>query len=283
VARRRRRGAANAARGAARLVADALATAARMGADPAAGSLVIVRADSAFYGQPTVAAARRAGARFSITARQTPTVRRAITTIDPNGWTPIHYPNAFVDPDTGELVSDAEVAEIPFTAFTGRRAGGQVTARLIVRRVKRLNPAGMPAGQGELFTVWRYHACFSDSPLPMLDAEVAHRGHAIIEQVHADLKNGPLAHLPCASFAANSAWLVLAVIAFNLTRAAGTLASTLHARATTGTIRAQLITVPARLAHSARRLSIHLPSDWPWQAAWQQLFNAAVHPPPAIG
>ena len=54
----------------------------------------------------------------------------------------------------------------------------------------------------------------------------------------ADLKNGPMAHLPSGSFMANSAWLVLAAIAFNLTRAAGTLASTFHARATTATLRA---------------------------------------------
>jgi hypothetical protein len=59
---------------------------------------------------------------------------------------------------------------------------------------------------------------FTNSPLPTIDAEKAHRAHAIIEQVIADLKNGPLAHLPSGSFAANSAWLVLATIAFNLTR-----------------------------------------------------------------
>ena len=58
----------------------------------------------------------------------------------------------------------------------------------------------------------------------MLAAEATHRDHAIIEQVIADLKNGPLAHLPSGRFAANAAWLVLAAIAFNLTRAAGALA-----------------------------------------------------------
>ena len=41
--------------------------------------------------------------------------------------------------------------------------------------------------------------------------------------------------------APNSAWLVLFAIAFNLTRATGCLASAFHAKATTGTIRAQLI------------------------------------------
>ena len=63
-----------------------------------------------------------------------------------------------------------------------------------------------------------------------------------------------MAHLPSGSFMANSAWLVMAAIAFNLTRAAGCLASAFHARATTSTMRAHLINVPARLARSARKL-----------------------------
>ena len=70
---------------------------------------------------------------------------------------------------------------------------------------------------------------FTDSPLVMLQAEADHRRHAIIEQVIADLKNGPLAHLPSGRFNANGAWLVLAAMAFNLTRAAGALASPFHA------------------------------------------------------
>jgi hypothetical protein len=67
---------------------------------------------------------------------------------------------------------------------------------------------------------------FTDSPQPTLEAEATHRQHAIVEQVIADLKGGPLAQLPSGKFAANSAWLVLAAIAFNLSRAAGALAST---------------------------------------------------------
>ncbi len=136
-----------------------------------------------------------------------------------------------------------------------------------------------PNNQSELFTAYRYHAVFTNSPLAMLEAEKAHRGHAIVEQVIADLKNGPLAHLPSGHFWANSAWLVCATIAFNLTRAAGALASTFHARATTGTIRAQLVTVPGRLARSARRLTLHLPTSWPWQTAWEQLATTANSPP----
>ena len=116
--------------------------------------------------------------------------------------------------------------------------------------------------------------------MSMLDAEADHRQHAVIEQVNADLKSGALAHLPSASFAANSAWLVLATIAFNLTRAAGALASAFHARATAATIRRQLITVPARIATSARRISLHLPR-LALARDWQQLFDLLHLPPRA--
>jgi hypothetical protein len=272
-ATRLRKGSTNSARGAHRLVADAVRAAKAAGAS----GLIVVRADSAFYGYPVIAAARRAGARFSITTRMTSTVAVAIAAIPADAWTPIRYPEAIWDDEEQRWVSDAEVAETSLTAFTGRRAGEQVTARLIVRRVKRLNPKTETDGQGELFTTssdWRYHAVFTDTPLPMLQAEAAHRGHAIVEQVIADLKNSALAHLPSGKFTANAAWLVLAAIAFNLTRAAGCLASAFHARATTATIRAQLINVPARLARSARRLVMHLPRDWPWEHDWTALLTA---------
>ena len=59
----------------------------------------------------------------------------------------------------------------------------------------------------------------------MLAAEATHRAHAVVEQVIADLKAGPLAHLPSGVFTANAAWLALASIAFNLLRAAGVLAA----------------------------------------------------------
>src|SRR5512144_940375 len=67
-------------------------------------------------------------------------------------------------------------------------------------------------------------------------------------------------------------------MAFNLTRAAGALASLRHAKATTATVRAQLIRVPARLARSARRLILHLPRDWPWEPAWRRLFRGGPRP-----
>jgi len=249
-ATRLRKGSANSARGADRLIRDALAITKRCGAS----GLVIVRADSAYFNHDVVAAARRGGAKVSITARMNPAVLRAIASIEESAWVPIHYPNAIWDEDEQRLVSDAQVAEVPFTAFTSRRLSEHVDGRLIVRRVKRLNPASVPpkqakhGEQGELFATYRHHAIFTDTTLEMLQAETTHRGHAIIEQVHADLRAGPLAHLPSSSFSANGAWLVLAAIALSLTRAAGTIASVFHAKATTATIRRHLIAVPARIA-----------------------------------
>jgi len=276
VATRLRKGSTNSTRGAARLVSDALTTARACGAS----GIVVVRADSAYYGRDVIAAARRGGARFSITTRKDPAVSRAIAGIDERRWTQIRYPQAVFDEQLQQWISDAEVAEVPFTAFTSRPQAEQVAARLIVRRVRDANPAHTVANdQGELFPAWRHHAVFTDSPQPMFDAEADHRRHAIIEQVHADLKNGPLAHLPSGSFAANSAWLVLAAIAFNLTRATGALAGQLHAKAVTATIRAQLITIPARITRSARRTTLRMPTNWPWQHAFDAIFAAALSPP----
>jgi hypothetical protein len=276
VATRLRRGSANSARGAARLVADAITTTRSAGVS----GPVVLRADSAYYGHDVIAAARRHGVGFSVTARQDRAVTTAIASIGEHAWTPIRYPRAVFDEQLQQWISDAEVAEVPFTAFTSRPKRQQLTARLIVRRVRDANPDHVEAdAQGELFPVWRHHAIFTDSPLPMLTAEADHRRHAVIEQVIADLKHGPLAHLPSGRFMANSAWLVLAAIAFNLTRAAGALASTFHAKATTATIRAQLINIAARVTRSARHSCLRLPTAWPWAAAWQRLFTAAIGPP----
>lgn len=144
-----------------------------------------------------------------------------------------------------------------------------------MRRVKRFNPTATSTGQDELFATWHHHAVFTDSSLSMLGAEASHRDHAIVEQVIADLKSGPLAHAPSGSFCTNGAWTVLAAIAFNLNRAAGVLASARHARALPATIRDQLIKIPARIANRARRLHLHLPMHRPWQDAWQRLHDAA--------
>ncbi|MEZ5119931.1 MAG: transposase, partial [Candidatus Nanopelagicales bacterium] len=229
--------------------------------------------DSAYCSSAILQAVSKAGARFSVGMPLNCRVRAAIADIDEESWVRIEYPWAIPDPDTGELISAAEIAEIPFTAFVSRPAARHVTARLIVRRIPERNATKL---QDPLFPAWRYHALFTDSTAPLVAAESTHRGHAIIEQVIADLKGSALAHLPSGKFAANAAWLVCAAIAFNLTRTLGVLAAGQFTRATTATIRARIVHVPARLARSARRLRLRLPRDWTWTAHWQRLWTAVM-------
>lgn len=274
IGQRLRKGSCGSPRGAARMVADAVATVSRL-RSPQATPRPLLRADSAFYGYPTVAAALRGGADVSITVRLDPKVKAAIAAISDDRWTPIEYTDAIYDEHTRQWISRAEVAEIGFTAFTSKKASQQVPGRLVVRRIPDLNPTS--DGQATLFDVWRFHAFFTTTDLDTVTADKTHRGHAIIEQVHADLKNSALAHLPSGRFNANAAWLVLAVIAFNLTRAAASLTGPALAKSRTATIRRTLITVPARIASSARRLTLHLPRDWPWEQPWNMLFHSLFH------
>ena len=190
---------------------------------------------------------------------------RAIAGIGEHAWTPVHYPGAVLDPDTGTLISDAEVAEISFTAFASTRH--PVTARLVVRRVRDQTKLA------ELFPVWRHHPFLTNSDEPTAAADITHRRHAIIETVFADLIDGPLAHLPSGRFPANSAWAICAAITHNLLRAAGTLAGPPLAAARGATLRRQIINVPARVTHPQRRKVLHLPAHWPWAERWTALWN----------
>jgi hypothetical protein len=280
-AQRLRKGSVGSPRGAARLATDTLALIRR---SQLARRDVLVRADSAFYSHALVTAVLKAGAEVSISVRMDSAVKRAITTIGEDAWTTIKYPDAIYDETTGTWVSKAQVAEIPFTAFVSKKKADQVPGRLIVRRIPELNPK-QSTGQEALFDTWRFHAFFTTTAPADLDtvaADQTHRRHAIIENVHADLKASALAHLPSGVFNANAAWLVCAVMAFNLTRAAASVTtSPALARAATATIRRKLIHVPARIATSARRLHLHLPSRWPWQKEWSALYDALLTRPAA--
>lgn len=278
---RLRKGSTSSARGAKRVVSDALTQLDRM--PGSATRRVLLRADSAYYSHTVVAAAQQASARVSVTVRMNPSIRRAIEQVPETAWTPIEYPGATRD-DDGRLISKAEVAEVPYTAFTSKK-GQQVVGRLVVRRIPELGPKALKA-QPTLFDTWRFHAFFTTVPETEADTvtiDQTHRHHAIIEQVNTDLKASALAHLPSGKYAANAAWLVLATIAYNLTRAAGVIADPSERgrlrRAVTATVRRTLVNVPARIASSARKLCLHLPEYWPWEKEWAMLLTHANSPP----
>ena len=163
-------------------------------------------------------------------------------------------------------------------AFSSRKISERITGRLVVRRIPELKPFE-GAGQPTLFDTHRFHAFFTPSTLHTVTTDKTHRQHAIIEQVNADLKDSALAHLPSGKFTANAAWLVLATIAFNLARAAGTLAGTALVKARSATICRKLIQIPARVSTSERKHVLHLPAGRPEETRWTALFAAACGPP----
>src|SRR5205823_1746233 len=130
---------------------------------PGAGQLAFVDIDSM---QRRVYGHSKQGAAFGHTKISGKTVLvRGLNTlaaaVPEDAWTPIRYPRAIWDDQLRAWISDAEIAEVPYTAFASKK-GQAVTARLIVRRVRDL--AKTAEGQGELFPAWRYHPVFSDSP-----------------------------------------------------------------------------------------------------------------------
>lgn len=268
---RLRAGKAGSGKGAASMVSEAIRTARAAGA---AGE-ILVRGDSAYGSAAVVNACLKAGVMFSVVLAKNPAVVAAIAKIPDDAWTPVRYPGAVIDPDTGELISDAEVAEIQHTAFASGTGKHAVTARLIVRRVRDR------AKTEELFPVWRCHPFFTDNTEDTAQADITHRQHAIIETVFSDVIDGPLAHMPSGQFASNGAWAICAAIMHNLLRAAGTLASDRHAVARGATLRRHLVAVPARLARPQRRPVLHLPEHWPWHEAWQRLWASVADPPEA--
>jgi Transposase DDE domain group 1 len=261
---RLRAGRAGSAKGAASMVTEAINTAKACGAH--AGD-ILVRGDSAFGNGKVIAAVVKAGARFSFTITRNAAVDAAIAAIAHEQYTPVRYPGAVTDPDTGQLISDAQVAETEYTAFAGSRH--QITGRLVVRRVLDANT------QDPLFPVWRYHPFLTDNTEPVTDADITHRRHAICETVWSDLIDGPWAHQPSGSFPANAAWNLLAAICHNLLRAAAALTgSARHAVARGATLRTHLINIAARLARPQRRPILHLPTHWPRATTWLRLWTA---------
>jgi hypothetical protein len=149
-------------RGVARIIGGTLATVKRLRSTEAICK-PLVRADSAFYGHPSVAAAIRGGANVSITVRLDPKVKAAIAAIDEHAWIPIEYADAIFDENTRQWISRAEVAEIGFTAFSSRKVAEQITGRLVVRRIPDLNHRA--DGQATLFDTGRFHRS-SPPPTP---------------------------------------------------------------------------------------------------------------------
>ena len=258
---RLREGRANTARGAAHFLHE---TVGRVRYSGARGQLT-ARADSGFYAHALVAVCRAMDVRYSITIRQHQSLRNLIEAIPETDWTPIPY---WMD-------GAADVAETTYTPFQSEPDAAPV--RLIVRRVK-----PTPGTQLALFVNYSYHGFITDRDGATLELEADHRRHAEIENSIRDLKYGVgLNHLPSGCFAANAAWLAVQVMAHNLARWTARIGLGEQV-VTTKTLRRRFFSLAGRLPRSARRLTLHLPQRWPWEAEFSRaLARLRALPSPA--
>ncbi len=177
--------------------------------------------------------------------------------IDDDAWQPIDY----------TCDGEAHVAECAYTSGRGTKA---VTRRMIVRRTRVTD-----ATQQKLWPDWRHHAFLTDLDGDVVDVDRFHREHAVVELAIRDLKaSAGLEHLPSGVFSANSAWFQIAILAHNMIRWTAHLGGhhtdqLIVAR----TIRTRLLALPARLVNRAGRLTLRLPTRWPWATTFTTILT----------
>ena len=226
-----------------------------------ANGRLTLRADSGFYTHGVVSVCRKMDVRFSITIRQHKSLRNLIEAIPEDAWTPIPY---WMD-------GAADVAETTCTPFQSEPDAAPV--RLIVRRVK-----PTPGSQLALFATYSYHGFITDRDGEMLELEADHRRHAEIENAIRDLKHGVgLNHLPSGRFAANAAWLAVQVMAHNIARWTARIGLGEQV-VTTKTLRRRVFALVGRITRPARRLTLHLPQRWPWEAQFDRALAPIARP-----
>ena len=246
-----RKGSANTARGMLRFCEELIARVDRAGAS----GPKLLRADSGFWAKRTFDRLHEAGWKFSIGVRRQPVVARAIEAIPESDWVTLSdYPKP----------GFAQIAETTLG-----------TRRLVVRRVRILG------AQTELLPAWMHHAFATNRTEPVALVEAEHRQHAVVELAIRDLKDQALAHFPSGHYSANSAWTVIAALAHNLLRWTSRLALPGQTIRTARTLRRRLLTIPARLARSGRRIRLRMPADWPWASDFlTALARLRALPPP---
>ncbi len=232
---RARKGAANTSRGALRFVEELIARVARAGAT----GPKLLRADSGFWNQKIMARLQAAGWTYSIGVRQQQHIKTAIAAIAEQDWQPLEdYPQG----------GEAQIAQ----AMLGRQ-------RLIVRRTR------LVGAQAELWPDWRHHAFLTNRTDPLEVVETEHRQHAVVELAIRELKDQALAHFPSGKFLANAAWTVIGALAHNLLRWTSLIGLPDTIIPTARTLRRRLLTVPGRISRTARRVTLRLPTRWPWE------------------
>ncbi len=223
---------------------------------------ILARSDSAGASHALADACRETDVRFSFGYAIDERVRAAILTLPAAAWRPA------INGD-GKPREGAWVAEL-----TGQVAldAWPEDSRLIVRRER-----PHPGAQLSFTDVdgHRFQCFITDQQGDDLAAlEARHRAHAIVEDRVRELKSTGLGNLPFSAFAPNQAWLEAALCAHDLTVWTQVLLfDGEHRVCEPKRLRYRLLHVAGRLTRHARRLTLHLPADWPWAAAIAKAFK----------
>ncbi|HVA10439.1 MAG TPA: IS1380 family transposase [Acidimicrobiales bacterium] len=249
---RMRKGAASTQRGAKRFVEELVARVRRAGAT---GEL-FMRFDSGFWSNTTLATLERLEVGYTMGVKMIKAVVSAVQGIEESAWTPIDY----------TVDGEAEVAECD---YKGRR--------LIVRRTR------LVGRQATLWPQWRHFALVTDLGGKAVDVDAFHRAHATVELAIRDLKEGAgLEHVPSGHFFANSAWLLCAALAHDLSRWTAMLGDiTPEDHLTVArTVRTRFLSVPGRLVSRSGRPILRTPLDWPWAEVFERALRLLRSLPP---
>jgi len=222
---------------------------------------ILARSDSAGASHDLADACRETQIRFSFGYPLTEPVRDALLALSEQAWRPA------IEKD-GQPRDGAWVTEL-----TGKLnpPGWPEDTRLICRR-ERPHPGAQLS-----FTDVDGHRfqCFitdqTDQDIAALEA--LHRQHAQVEDRVKTLKATGASYLPFHDFAANAAWLELALTAHDVT--IWTQLLTLdgeHQICEPKRLRYRILHVAGQLTRHARRVTLHLPADWPWADAILRAF-----------
>jgi len=237
----------------------------------ALGGEILARSDSAGASHDFADACRETDIRFSLGYAIDGRVRAAILALKESAWQPA------TDSDAAPR-DGAWVAELSGTVNLG---SWPVGTRPICRRER-----PHPGAQLTFCDVdgHRFQCFITDQPGADIAAlELGHREHAQVEDAVKTLKATGASHLPFHSFAANKAWFELTLLAHDIV--VFTQALTLdgeHRRCEPKRLRYRILHVAGKLTHHARRVTLHLPADWPWARAIMRAF-ARLQAIPAYG
>jgi hypothetical protein len=223
---------------------------------------ILARSDSAAASHVFADACRETRVQFSFGYALIDAVRDAILALPETAWQPA------VNRD-GEPREAAWVTELTGRVSLDAWPDG---SRLICRRERPHPGAQLSFSDHDGHRFQCFITDQDDRDLAAL--EVRHREHATVEDRVRALKSMGLSNLPFAAFAPNQAWLEAALLAHDLTVwTQQLLFDGEHRVCEPKRLRYRLLHVAGRLTRHARRLTLHLPADWPWAGAIARAFK----------